>query len=218
MKILFLISLLLGAAVAEARVCVGDTVWTESGLQGEVIAVFPGRSGVSVRINYSNYNYDESQLAVRGCYYNLCSGAAVITGSGLNGKINGVYPSGSLSVEINYSNYVYSYYDLASTDSNAYGNLPTGETVWTKSGLEGRIAGIFPSGEYVVTINYSNYKYTRNDLATRGRLGQLSSGDRVVTRNGLEGKVQGFFSDNGVLVEINYSNYVYSYYDLARTR
>src|SRR5689334_15067903 len=88
----------------------GDMVWTESGLEGRVEAIFSdGR--ISVKINYTNYVYQRYQLATRGCSRSLCSGQNVITLSGLRGNLNGVYPDGRYSVKINYANYVYRFED-----------------------------------------------------------------------------------------------------------
>lgn|GEM_PF-6790002 len=199
----------------------GEVVWTESGLEGRVEAVFPdGR--LSVKINYSNYMYQRHQLATRGCMSGLCSEAQVITTSGLRGTVNGVFYDGRFSVKINYSNYVYRFEDLASQNPpynpGPYPGLQIGATVWTRSGLEGKVAGVFPSGEVSVTINYSLYKYSQYDLAQVGCVYNLCSGNNVLTQSGLRGTVNGVFSDSKVSVKINYSNYIYDYSQLARTR
>ncbi len=196
----------------------GETVWTASGLEGVVEAVFPdGR--VSVKINYSNYMYDRSQLASRGCSYGVCSGQNVITSSGLRGVVNGTFMDGRVSVKINYSNYVYNVQDLASDNPyNPAPGLRIGATVWTRSGLEGKVAGVFPNGDVSVTINYSNYKYGQYDLAQVGCIYNLCSGNSVITQSGLRGVVNGVFADSRVSVKINYSNYQYDYSQLARTR
>ena len=199
----------------------GETVWTESGLEGQVEAVFPdGR--ISVKINYSHYLYQRYQLATRGCSRSLCSGQDVITTSGLRGNLNGVFLDGRYSVRINYSNYVYRFEDLASQNPpynpGPYPGLQIGSTVWTRSGLEGRVAGIFPTGEVSVTINYSQYRYSQYDLAQVGCVYHLCSGNHVLTRSGLRGVVNGVFPDSRISVKINYSNYQYDYSQLARTR
>ncbi len=199
----------------------GAAVWTESGLEGRVEAVFPdGR--ISVKINYTNYTFQRHQLASQGCFRGLCSGSDVITTSGLRGRVNGVFPAGSYSVKINYSNYQFRFEDLASAnprpDPGPYPGLRVGATVWTRSGLEGKVAGLFPSGEVSVTINYTQYKFGQYDLAQVGCVYDLCSGDSVITQSGLRGVVNGAFPDNKVSVKINYSSYQFDYSQLARTR
>ena len=200
---------------------IGDTVWTASGLEGRVEAIFP--NGIlSVKIGYANYNYDRSQLAVQGCFRRLCSGEEVITTSGLQGRINGVFPSGQYSVRIGYANYTYAYDQLASQRPRPprppHGpGLRVGQVVWTESGLEGTVVGLFPNGTASVKIGYANYQYTRQQLAVQGCVYDLCSGYAVITQSGLRGTVNGAFLGTRLSVKIGYANYVYDYSQLART-
>jgi preprotein translocase subunit YajC len=91
---------------------VGQTVWTDRGLEGTVGGIFPDQR-VSVRIGYANYTMNRMELAIEGCGYNLCSGDQVITTAGLRGAINGVFMDGQFSVRIGYANYRYPYSQLA---------------------------------------------------------------------------------------------------------
>lgn len=201
---------------------IGDTVWTSAGLEGRVEAIFPNGM-LSVKIGYANYNYDRSQLAVQGCFRRLCSGEEVITTSGLNGTINGVFPNGQLSVRIGYANYTYQYEQLASQRPRPpHGPQPgpglrVGEPVWTDSGLEGTVVGLFPNGSVSVKIGYANYQYQRQQLAVRGCVYDLCTGYNVITQNGLKGTVNGAFYGTKLSVKIGYANYAYEYSQLART-
>jgi preprotein translocase subunit YajC len=200
---------------------IGETVWTNAGLEGVVEAIFPNGL-LSVKIGYANYNYQREQLASRGCFRRLCSGADVITTNGLEGRINGVFPSGAFSVRIGYANYTYAFEQLASQRPRPprppHGpGLRVGEVVWTNAGLEGTVVGIFPSGEASVKIGYANYKYSRQQLAVRGCVYDLCSGYNVITQNGLRGTVNGAFLGTQLSVKIGYANYTYDYSQLART-
>ncbi len=198
---------------------IGDVVWTDTGLEGRVEAVFPNGT-LSVKIGYSNYTFRSEQLAQRGCFRRLCSGAGVITQTGLNGKINGVFPSGLFSVKIGYANYAFRFDQLASGQPrppHAPG-LRVGDTVWTDTGLQGQVVGLFPNGEVSVKISYANYKFTRQQLAIQGCVHDLCSGDPVVTTTGLKGTVNGVFLGTRLSVKISYAHYAFDYSQLARTR
>ncbi|MGZ3659307.1 MAG: hypothetical protein ACXVB9_02180 [Bdellovibrionota bacterium] len=201
----------------------GDIVWTESGMQAQVQAVFPNGQ-VSVLFNNVAFNYARSQLAVRGCQRGLCTGTPVVTTSGMNAVVNGFFQNGDVSVVFNTVNFRYPAAELASQrppfrpDPPQFGEIRLGDAVWTESGMQGQVSGLFPDGRVNVVYNSVNFQYQRAQLATRGCLGNLCSGDAVVNRSGMRAVVNGFFNDNQrVSVVFNSVNFVYNYNDLAKT-
>ncbi len=195
----------------------GATVWTEGGSRGTVEAIFPDGM-ISVKIGFSNYQYNQNQLAVVGCYRRMCSEDKVITNGGSVGIVNGVFPRGKFSIRIGFSNYTYSYEHLANGSRNPRrGDLLIGDTVWTKGGSQGSVNGFFPDQTVSVRIGFSNYQYPRQDLAAQGCCGEICNGDSVITRGGSRGSVNGVFPSCEVSVKIGFSNYVYAYGDLGKT-
>lgn len=198
----------------------GQTVWTSSGSEGQIQAAFPNGQ-VSVKIGYGNYTMDRSQLAVRGCSRGLCSDDSVVTSSGSQGTINGVFQNGTFSVKIGYGNYQLDRSQLASTRPDPYsppGLIQVGQEIWTSSGSEGTVAGLFPNGTISVKIGYGLYQLDRSQLAVQGCLGNLCSNDSVITSSGSRGTVNGIFPDNRtVSVKIGYGNYQLDYSQLAKT-
>lgn len=199
---------------------VGDQVWTSNGSEGEVLGIYRDGS-VSVRINYSNYNYSIENIATRNCISReTCTGSTVWTTNGSEGRLNGTFINGDVSVKINYSNYKYSIDNVAIEGCVA--DFCSRDRVVTRNGSEGVINGVFFDRRRVsVKINYSNYTYDIDNLAnTRpddggGDPGSINIGDTVWTTNGSEGIVLAFFNDGSVSVKINYSNYKYERSQLA---
>lgn len=210
-------------AGCSARACDGDSATTRTGSQGEILGVFPS-GDVAIKVGYSALKFARANIAIEGCVGSICSGDQVTTRTGSSGTVNGIFENGDISVKIGYSNLTFKFKDVSSSynppypNGNSINRLPSvGETVFTSTGSQGEVAGVFANGDISVKIGYSNLTFNRENIAVSGCHRRLCSNDSVVTRTGSSGTLNGFFVDGSVSVKIGYSNLKFPYDSVARS-
>jgi len=95
----------------------------------------------------------------------------------------------------------------AQSDGIILDRLRAGDEVMTSGGSIGTVNGVFGDRDISVRIGYSNYTFSRDQVAGGGCSSGACTGDQVYTSGGSVGKVVGIFPNGDTGLLIGYSGY-----------
>jgi preprotein translocase subunit YajC len=147
-------------------------------------------------------------------------GETAWTDSGMQVRINAVFPNGQVNVVYNSVNFTFDRSQLAVRGCSA--GICSGESAVTTSGMNVVVNGVFPNGDFSVVYNSVNFRFSRNDLAPTEQGfpapptdPSLRLGDTVYTRSGMTAILSAVFANGQVNVVYNTVNFQMARADIA---
>lgn len=135
-------------------------------------------------------------------------GGIAWTDTGMEVRVQAVFPNGQVSVVYNNVNFTFNQDQLASP--GCWEGLCSGQPVVTTTGMSATVNGFFPNGRVSVKYNGVNFAFDRSELASSvpqdpycPPYGGIRVGDRVYTRTGLTAQVGGIFPNGQIDVIYN---------------